>query len=238
MKNINVVLPIAGLGKRFVDGGYETPKPLIQIGDKTILEKSLESLEFSNCNLIFVVRQEHVEQFQIDKFILEKFGKNCEVIIIDYLTEGALCTCLLAEQYINKPEPLIIFTPDCYFEPMFFPDSVSEELDGMVVVFESESPAHSYVRLDGDGLVTAAAEKEVISEYAVGGLYFWKSGERFVNLSKQMIAANDRVKNEFYICPVFNYLIEEGGKVGIDKNTKHVILGTPKDLEQHIENEK
>ena len=132
MKNINVVLPIAGLGKRFVDGGYETPKPLIKVGNKTILEKSLESLEYIDCNLIFIVRQEHVEQFKIDEFIKSKFGEDCKIIVIDYVTEGALCTCLLAEEYINKEEPLVIFTPDCYFEPKFTPSLIDNNLDGKI----------------------------------------------------------------------------------------------------------
>ena len=35
---MNIIIPMAGLGNRFVQSGYSTPKPLIRLGDKTILE--------------------------------------------------------------------------------------------------------------------------------------------------------------------------------------------------------
>ena len=231
MKNkINIILPIAGLGQRFIDGGYETPKPLIKFQNQHIVEKALESLNTEDCNLIFIIRQEHIDNFNIDSILKDKFGNDITLIVIDYVTEGALCTCLLAEEYVNNNNPLVIFTPDCYFEPRFNPKSIEDKYDGMVVVFPSNSDAHSYVIVGEDGYVTEAAEKEVISNHAVGGLYYYKRGKDFIKYSHQLINDDVRIKNEFYICPVFNYMIKEGGKVGIDKNTKHLILGTPKDL--------
>ena len=233
-ENINIVLPIAGLGKRFIDGGYETPKPLVDFNGKYIIEKSLESLNLSGCNLIFIVRDEHIKSHGIDNILREKFGRGIKIIAIDYVTEGALCTCLLAEQYINNDQPLVIFTPDCYFEPVFNPKEVDEKYDGMVVTFDSDSKAHSYVVLDDNNYVMEAAEKKVISNNAVGGLYYYKRGSDFVKYSHQLISDDNRTKNEFYICPVFNYFIKDGGKIGVEKNTKHLILGTPKDLERNI----
>lgn len=232
-ESINVVLPIAGLGQRFIDGGYEIPKPLIKINGKYIIDKALESINHKDLNLFFIVRQEHVDEFNIDTILKEKFGDGIHITIIDYTTDGALCTCLLVEKHINNDEPLVIFTPDCYFEPQFDPKDIDEKYDGMVVVFESDNLAHSYVVLDDDGYVIKAAEKEVISNNAVGGLYYYRKGSDFVKYGHQSIKDNERVNNEFYICPVFNYLIEDGGKIGIEKNTKHLILGTPDDLEEH-----
>ena len=131
----------------------------------------------------------------------------------------------------------MIFTPDCYFEPQVDPDNIHERFDGMVCVFESESPAHSYVRLmygmegDTEEYVCDVAEKEVISNLAIGGLYYWKKGSNFVKYGSEMIERNERVNGEFYIAPVFNRFIENGRHVGIDRNTRHDILGTPEDLE-------
>ena len=230
---INVVLPIAGLGQRFIDGGYETPKPLIKINGKYIIEKALESINHKDLNLFFIVRQEHVDEFNIDTILKEKFGDDIHITIIDYTTDGALCTCLLVEELINDDNPLVIFTPDCYFEPQFNPKKVHEKYDGMVVVFESDNSAHSYVVLNDDGYVIKAAEKEVISNNAVGGLYYYRKGSDFVKYANQLINDGERVNDEFYICPGFNYLIKDNGKIGIDKNTKHLILGTPEDLEEY-----
>jgi NDP-sugar pyrophosphorylase family protein len=233
-KKVNIVLPIAGLGQRFIDGGYETPKPLIKLWDNNyIIERALKSVDYKDCNLFFIVRQEHIDEFNIDKILKEKFGNDIHITAIDYTTEGALCTCLLVEEHIDNDEPLVIFTPDCYFEPKFYPNNIDKKYDGMVVTFNSDSPAHSYVVLDDNGYVTNATEKEVISNNAVGGLYYYRRGSGFVKYSHQLIDDDDRTKNEFYICPVFNYLIKDGGKIGIEKNTKHLILGTPEDLRRY-----
>ena len=51
----NLLLPIAGNGQRFIDAGYTSPKPLIEINGKTILDRSLESVKIDNCNLIFII---------------------------------------------------------------------------------------------------------------------------------------------------------------------------------------
>ena len=112
----NLLLPIAGNGQRFIDAGYKLPKPLIEIDGKTILDRSLESVNTDNCNLIFIIREDHVKEHNLNLVLRSKY-KNCKIVIIPGLTEGALCTCLLAEELIDNDNPLMIFTPDCYFEP-------------------------------------------------------------------------------------------------------------------------
>jgi len=230
----NIVLPIAGNGQRFIDHGYKTIKPLIEIEGKYIVEKSMESLDYLDSNLIFIVRQEHVIEFNIENKLRLKFGENIIVIKVEKITAGALCTCLLAEDFIDNEDHLIIFTPDCYFEPKFHVKDVEEKYDGIVAVFNSKSPAHSYVILDEHGLVIKAAEKEVISNDAVGGLYYFRHGNTFVKYAKKQIELNIKTKGEYYICPVYNFLIENGLKIGIDRNTRHEILGTPEDLKKYI----
>jgi len=116
----NLLLPIAGNGQRFIDAGYKLPKPLIEINGKTILDRSLESVNIDNCNLIFIIREDHVKEHNLNLVLRSKY-KDCKIVIIPGLTEGALCTCLLAEELIDNDNPLMIFTPDCYFEPQIDP---------------------------------------------------------------------------------------------------------------------
>lgn len=227
----NLLLPIAGNGQRFIDKGYELPKPLIKTNGKTIIERSLESVKLDQCNMIFVVRRDHIDDFNIQEKLLEKYP-DAKFVVAETLTDGALSTCMLAKDYINTDEPLIIFTPDCYFEPQIVPENIDKKYQGMVCVFHSLSPAHSYVKIDKFGFVTETAEKEVISDMAIGGLYYFKKGRRFVYWADYMISNDMRTKGEFYIAPIFNLLIREGLRVGVDVNTEHEILGTPEDLEQ------
>ena len=231
----NLILPIAGLGQRFVDGGYETPKPLIEVDGKYLVEKSMESINTENVNLIFVVRQEHIDNFQIDTKLKDRFGEEIRIISVDYTTEGAICTCLLAKEFVDTDEPLAIFTPDCYFEPSIDMANIDNKYDGLVCVFESQSDAHSYVRLNDDGQVVEAKEKEVISNNAVGGFYYFRNGKMFIDYAEKMVNQESmKTKGEYYICPVFNLLLDDGLKIGIDRNSKHIILGTPENLQENV----
>ena len=230
----NIVLPIAGLGERFVEKGYVLPKPMIDVKGQYLVEKSLESVNAEDSQLIFIVRKEHEDDFAIKSKLVEKFGKDIKVIEVDYTTPGAICTCLLAAEYIDNDVPLIIFTPDCYFEPQFDLERIDITYDGVVCTFESNSDAHSYVVLDENNFVLKAAEKEVISSHAVGGLYYFKKGSYFVKYANELVERNVKSRGEYYICPVYNLLINDGMKIGIDPNSKHIVLGTPKDLESYI----
>ena len=235
MSKFNLLLPIAGKGNRFVEKGYSIPKPLIPVSDgKILVEKSLESVNIEDANLIFIVRKEHIDNFGIDSRLKQTFINNTVTVVsVDYDTEGALSSCLLAKEYINNLLPLVIFTPDCLFEPAFDIDKAPDEVSGVVATFTSNSPAHSYVILDDDGFVTKAAEKKVISNNAVGGLYCYKQGSLFVRYAEESINKKDKTKGEYYICPVYNLLIRDGHKIIVDKNEKHFILGTPEGLEDY-----
>ena len=243
----NILLPIAGKGQRFVDGGFETPKPLVKVKNQFLVERSLESVDISQSNLIFVVRKEHVKSHNIDKILKIKYGEDIKIIVIDYVTEGTLCTCLLAEDLINNEETLTIFTPDCYFEPKFYVPKLQfpwknqtpvtihngKGVDGVVTTFESNSNAHSFVKLNDKGNVIEAKEKEVISNNAIAGLYFFEKGKTFVKYAKELIEKNIRVNNEFYIAPIYNLMVRDGLKITIEQNTRHDILGTPEDIEKN-----
>ena len=94
------------------------------------------------------------------------------------------------------------------------------------------------LQLDKHNLVTKVREKVAISKYATVGIYMFKNGSVFVDSAIDMIINNDRVNNEFYTCPVYNYAIKNQSKIGIyniDFNKMHG-LGTPNDLSQYIKN--
>ena len=206
---MNIILPIAGRAQRFLDDGYLMPKPLIMAKEKHIIDWSISSIKnYQEHKLIFIVRQDHIYNFGIDSVLKEKFGDNVEIVTVDRVTEGALCTCLLASQHIDD-SPLLIYTPDVYFEPQFDPTSINSELDGCLLTFKANSPAHSYVKMENNKAVRTA-EKEVISNNAAVGVYYFKNGNDFIKYGNQMIADQEKVNNEYYICPVYNRLIKDG----------------------------
>lgn len=230
MKKYNVVIPMAGLGSRFADAGYIMPKQLIMVDGTQMLDWSLRSLVKDECNLIFVVRHEHVRNFSIDTILRDKYGEDIKVIVVDKLTEGTVATCLLAKDYIDNDIPLLIYTLDVFFEPYFNPADMPDS-DGFLLTFKSNNDGYSYAQLDSDGFVTKTAEKEVISENAAVGIYGYKTGNMFVKYAEKMIRENIRTRGEFYVCPLYNLMIADGLKVTTDSVDKMHLMGTPSELE-------
>ena len=90
----NVLIPMAGLGSRFIKEGFKVPKQIINIKDKHLIDISLDCIDYKDCNLIFVVRDEHVYNFHMDELLKKKFGDDVSIVVLDKLTEGSVCSCL------------------------------------------------------------------------------------------------------------------------------------------------
>ena len=230
MKKYNLLLPIAGKAQRFIDAGYMMPKPLILARRKHVIDWAIESIKTDDCNLIFIVRLDHIYNFSIDKILKQKFGENIKIVTVDHVTRGALETCTLAKEYIDNDLPLYIYTPDVYFQPQFDPDCV-KDADGFLLTFPANSPDHSYSDIDDKGIVSRVIEKEVISQHANVGLYYFKTGKMFLHYAIDAIQKNMLVKGEFYIAPIYNTMIFDGLKVTACDTEKMHILGTPDTFE-------
>ena len=120
MKKFNLLVPMAGRGQRFINEGYKVPKQLLHVKDKQLIDISLASVDLSECNLIFVVRDDQISNYQIDKILKNKYGSDVNIVVTDGLTDGSVCSCLLAEEFIDNELPLFIHTLDIEFEPPKF----------------------------------------------------------------------------------------------------------------------
>ena len=232
---MNILIPMAGAGKRFADAGYIFPKPLIEIDNKPMIQWVIESLNF-NANYIFIIQKEHQEKYNI-KSVLKILQPNCKIIELDHITEGAACTTLLAKEFINNSDPLIIANSDQYISwnsSKALYDFNSKNLDGAILTFEAIHPKWSYAKCDDEGYVTEVAEKKVISKNATVGVYYWKHGSDYVQSAEDMIKKNIRVNNEFYVCPVYNEFLLKNKKVKIYNVDKMWGLGTPEDLNNFL----
>ena len=236
--NLNILIPMAGHGSRFVKAGYVFPKPLIEIKNKPMIQWVVDSLNLK-ANYIFIVQKEHQLKFNI-KSVLKALEPKCKIIELDKVTEGAACTTLLAKKLINNNSPLIIANSDQYIKW----DSIktmyqftSKGYDGGILTFKSIHPKWSYAKCKrGTNKVTEVAEKKVISFNATAGVYYWSKGSNYVKYASKMIKKNIRTNNEFYVCPVFNQAIKDKKNIFISEIDKMHGLGTPEDLNMFLAN--
>lgn len=234
-KKLTVLIPMAGAGSRFAQAGYTFPKPLIEVRGKPMIQVVVDNLNIE-ANFVFVVQKEHLLKYDLEN-MLKRIAPGCSVAVIDGMTEGAACTVLAAQKFLDNQNPLIIANSDQFVDwnsnEAIYAWS-ADSIDGGILTFKSTHPKWSYAKLDSNGFVAEVAEKRVISDNATVGIYYWKHGADFVHYAKQMIEKNIRVNNEFYVAPVFNEAIADGKKIRI-KEAKHMWgIGTPEDLDYFL----
>lgn len=234
---VNVVIPAAGQGKRFAEVGYQHPKPLIDVEGRPMIELVLDNFRGVGRPVV-LLQDRHIEQYCADSLI-KSLAPDGEVVGVDGLTEGAACTVLLAEPHIDNGNELVLANSDQIVDvsiSAFVHEMRNRNAHGGILTFKSDHPKWSYARTDDDGRVTEVAEKVVISDQATVGIYYFRHGSDFVRFAKQMIAKDIRVNGEFYVCPVFNQLIQAGLDVYVSEIAPGQMhgLGTPEDLETFV----
>ena len=236
---MNVLIPMAGAGSRFEKAGYTFPKPLIEVNGKPMIQVVTENLNIE-ARHVYVVQKAHYEKYNL-RHLLNLISPSCEIVQVEGVTEGAACTTLLAKEFINNDDPLLIANSDQYVEwesNEFMYSMTADEIDAGILTFTATHPKWSFARLGPDGFVTEVAEKKPISNIATVGVYYWKRGSDYVRCAEKMIEKNDRINNEFYVCPVFNHAIESGLKVKTYHIEKMWGIGTPEDLNRFLKERK
>lgn len=234
---LNIVLPMAGRGSRFANAGYTTPKPLLDLAGQPMIRRVVENIQPSTPHrLIFLCLQEHLDDIVGLEDTLRALHTDVEIVPVCTVTEGAACTVLLARALIDTSDPLMIANSDQWVDV-----SIDDYLaamngrDGLIMTFFANDPKWSYCRMNDDGRVTEVVEKQVVSNEATVGIYNFRKGSDFVSAADEMIAANERVKGEFYVAPVYNYLIRRGARLGVHnigaEGDGMYGLGVPEDYE-------
>ncbi len=238
---INIVVPMAGRGSRFANAGYELPKPLIDVHGKHMIEYVVQNIRPKDEHrFIFICLKEHLDKYNLEAK-LNEIASGCIVVPVNQVTEGAACTVLLAEKYIDNEDSMMIANSDQYVD-IDINDYLSamKDYDGLIMTMSANDPKWSFIKYDNNGFVTLLREKEVISNEATVGIYNYKHGSDFVKYAKRMIGKDIRVNNEYYVAPVYNEMIEDEKKLvyyNIGSEDKGMYgLGIPEDLSKFLKN--
>lgn len=260
MKNkkvLHIIMPMAGEGSRFKEAGYDVPKPLIKVEGKELYRHALDSVLYSKdderyylndvfIKYTFIVREEFVINYNIDKEI-KKHYKNANIITIKETTRGALETLMLAKDLIDDNDYVISIDCDIKFDcPNYvlniYKHCINNDNCPMVLSFYSKSPIYSYVKpLEYEGYGNKIVEKEVISNYALGGCYCLGKGKTLKEAANQYIKDFEEGKiksKELYLSLVINYIMNilntcvEIYDMNLHKD-HYWSFGTPYDLEHY-----
>lgn len=234
MGKIHLVMPMGGAGTRFFDNGYECPKPLLEINGKPFFYWATRSIEkyVELESLTFVVLREHINRFKIDDVIKAYFPK-AGIVVLEKVLNGAVLTCMEGVKELSDNVPVLFNDCDHAFTSTAFNDFCKKgefsEPDGALLTFLSNKPCYSYLKKNEQGYVTETVEKEVISDEAICGAYYFKDKRTFLGAAEEYL--NKCSYKEFFVSGVYNVLAQKGGKIKGLLTDFHVPFGTPEEYE-------
>jgi len=242
-RKTTVLVPIAGLGKRFLNEGWKTPKPLIDVSGTPMFMQSIMSLPKAN-EYVFVCLKKHVQENKIDKKILE-YLPHAKIVVSKAGTQGQAETCILAEKIIDPNSELVITACDSkmLLEKKYYDKALQEKPEAIIWTFRNnpaikrKPEAYAYVK-EKNGIAKQVYCKKTISknpvkDHAVTGTFYFKTAKTFFASAKKVVQKNLRINNEFYVDIVPNELINAKKKVLIFEVKDYVIFGTPADLKTY-----
>jgi dTDP-glucose pyrophosphorylase len=236
---MKVVVPMAGRGSRFANSSFSRPKPFIDVLGKPMFTWAIESLNgMDYSEIIFIALQEHETEFGLLEMMKKYVKEQFQLVLIDEVTEGQLCTVLAAKSIINTDESLLVISSDTLIEGGLMSDLPSdlEDVDGIISVLNLPGEQWSFAKVDSYGKVIEVAEKTRISDLASTGMYYFKSGAKLVEEADRLISNNERTRGEFYIMPIYQKLIDSGLNIRIAKAKNMWDMGTPEALAQFVAN--
>lgn len=234
---------MGGLGSRFSNAGYTTPKPLIPVDGMPMFKKALSSIEdiHTDIDYHFVIRKEHADKLHLDTLITTTLP-SANVVIIPEMTRGAAETAYAAAPHLDPESPLIIMDCDLWFKSQSYTNIIKEVLSGQssikggLLTFRADNPRYSYAQIEADDLVTKTAEKKVISNHAITGAYLFESAKVFTHATQLLLEQPlSEQMPEYYISNLYNIILSEGGAIKAGYVDEFASFGTPEELSAYTD---
>lgn len=240
---MNIIITLAGKSKRFLEAGYSTPKFLLEIGGKTILEH-IPDMFSKNDMFYFVFNKNQIRDFPEIKTIIKKSVPNYEIIEIKTHDHGPVFSAIHIKS-IDKNQPVIVSYCD-FLVSWDYLDFLSKTADYDMAIpsFIGLHPSsfgvtkYAYSKLNSKNELIELREKESftnnrINEYANAGIYYFKSYNLFQSLGRELLANKPEGLDEAYVSLISNLVVSNKGKVLITVVSKFICLGTPFDYEMY-----
>lgn len=216
---MNIIIPMAGMGKRMRPHTLTTAKPLIPIAGKPIVQRLVED--------IIATSNEKVDEIAF--IIGPSFGKEVEAHLLHVAeslgAKGKICYqeqpqgtahAILCAQESLKGNVFIAFA-DTLFKATF---SIDTEKDAIVWTQKVADPsAFGVVKLNDNNEIEAFVEKpkDFVSDLAIIGVYYFKDGENLRKELQRLIDEDIKLKGEYQITDAMDHMLKKGVKFYTDQ---------------------
>jgi NDP-sugar pyrophosphorylase family protein len=239
---MKIIIPMAGIGSRFMTAGYTDPKPLIEVNGKMIIEYILDMFNEQD-ELVFICNQKHLEETNIEN-VLKRLAPRSTIVSMPMHKLGPVYTVQKVYDLIEDDEEVIVSycdNPYIWNREEFEAHVRHNNLDGCVLSHTGFHPhtlnnTKMAFMKDQDGIVTEIKEKECytdnpMNEHASTGTYYFKKGSYIKKYFDLTMEKNINYNGEYYVTLVYNLLIQDGLKVGYYDTPFATVMGTPEEVE-------
>lgn len=243
---MHIIIPMSGIGKRFVDAKYTDPKPLIVIEDKPIIYHIIDLFP-GETKFTFICNNKHLKETKMREILLAKVpnANIFEVSVED--RKGPVDAVLQAQELIEDLEEIIISYCDYGTEwdyKEFKKEMEDSKVQGSIACYTGFHPHmlgsdnYAFVKETNMWLDEIQEKKPFtenkMNEYASNGTYYFKSGAIVKKYFQKLIDLNISTNGEYYVSMVYNLLKQDNLDTKIFSIKKMLQWGTPKDLEEYL----
>lgn len=237
---MRIVFPMAGLSSRFIKAGFEKPKYMLDVDNNTVFHHAINSFKryFNEHEFLFIFRDIQDTACFINEECQKLGLENYKAVCLDNLTDGQAETVFigLKKANVSESESILIFNIDTFRPNFELPQQLNlTSIDGYLEVFEAEGDHWSFVlpESSSSNKVLKTTEKDRISPLCSSGLYYFREAKDYFVTFEEIVRTDDRTKNEFYIAPMYNYLIKKNKDIRYNKILldEVVFCGTPDEYE-------
>jgi NDP-sugar pyrophosphorylase family protein len=241
---MKIIIPMSGVGKRFVDVGYSDVKPLIKVNGKPIIEHVINMFP-GNHDFIFICNRDHLVTTNMEQ-ILRILVPEAIIIPIDSHDKGSVHATSFAHPYISDTDEVLVSY--CDYAMDFDFERMNKEVhlkgyDGAVPAYTGFHPHLLHKKLYGGILVDKNGDmfdykekhsftEDPMQSHHSAGAYYFKNGKEFKNYSDELIRSNERINGEAYTSMMYYLYLRDGKKILVPEIKKFMQWGTPEDLEE------
>ena len=242
---MHIIVPMSGIGKRFLDAGYKDPKPLIEVEGKPIIAHVVDMFP-GETKFTFICNEEHLATTKM-RTVLQELVPTANILSIPPHKKGPVYAVSLVYALIDDEEEVIVnycdFGKDWDYKS-FLDDVRKNQADGAISAYRGFHPHmlgtvnYAFMREKDNWMLEIQEKKpftnDRMSEYASDGTYFFRTGKILKKYFDRTMERDIAVNGEYYASVVYNLLVEDGLKVRIFEINHMLQWGTPGELQEYL----
>lgn len=241
---MQIIIPMSGLGSRFVRAGYTAIKPLIEVDGRPIIEYVIKLFP-GETNFLFICNAEHLQSTPL-RSVLERLMPTGTIVPVEHHKKGPVWAVLQAQDHIQVDEPVIVNYCDfnAVWNYVAFKQWVQQtQCAGAIPCYTGFHPhllgpnLYASCKIDAAGNLVEIREKfswteDKMQSEQSDGTYYFRSGALVKKYFQALVDADVSLNGEYYVSLVYNLLVRDKLPVKLFPVEQFCQWGTPEDLQE------